>query len=78
MLFDIILAKLLFDRKLPNNNIIFIIALFHIVIYFILYKTLFMPMSNSISSLLVVLAVFVFFFSYRIFAVRRYLKLLIS
>jgi len=78
MLFDIILAKFLFDRKIPNNNIIFIIALFHIVMYFILYKTLFMPMSISISSLLVVLAVFIFFFSYRIFAIRRYLKSLIN
>ena len=78
MLFDIILAKFLFDRKLSNNNIIFIIALFHIIMYFILYKTLFMPMVNSISAILLVLAVFVFFFLYRIFALRRYLKSLIS
>jgi hypothetical protein len=78
MLFDIILAKFLFDRKLSNNNIIFIIALFHIIMYFILYKTLFMPMVNSISAILLVLAVFVFFFSYRIFALRRYLKSLIN
>jgi hypothetical protein len=78
MLFDIILAKFLFDRKFSNNNIIFIIALFHIIMYFILYKTLFMPMVNSISAILLVLAVFVFFFSYRIFALRRYLKSLIN
>ena len=78
MLFDIILTKFLFDKKIPNNNIIFIIAILHIIIYFILYKTLFMPMVNSISALLLVLAVFIFFFLFRIFAVRRYLKTLIN
>jgi hypothetical protein len=78
MLFDIILAKFLFDRKFSNNNIIWTIALIHLVMYFILYKYVFKTMGDSISILIVAFAVFMFFFSYRIYAIRRYLKSLIN
>jgi hypothetical protein len=78
MLFDIILAKFLFDRKIPNNNIIWIIALIHLIMYIILYKYVFKTMGDSISILIVAFSVFMFFFSYRIYAIRRYLKSLIN
>jgi len=78
MLFDIILAKFLFDRKIPNNNIIWIIALIHLIMYFILYKYVFMTMGDSISVLILAFAVFMFFFSYRIYSIKKYLKSLIN
>jgi hypothetical protein len=78
MLFDIILAKFLFDRKFSNNNIIWIIALIHLIMYFILYKYVFMTMGDSISVLILAFAVFMFFFSYRIYSIKKYLKSLIN
>lgn len=74
MTFDKILAKLFFDKKFTSNQIIVIIALFHLIMYFILYKYIFMPMENSKSAVILVLTIFLLIFLYRIYILKKYLK----
>jgi hypothetical protein len=74
MTFDKILAKFLLDKKIAINNIIFIIAFIHILMYLILYKYIFMPYQNSTLAVALVLIIFLSVFLFRIYRIKKYLK----
>lgn len=74
MFFDKILAKLLFEKKYSPNHIISIIAIMNLIVYFMLIKYIFKPMNDSKSALVLILTFFMFFFLFRIYKVRKYLK----
>lgn len=76
MIFDKILAKFLFDRKLATNMIVLIISLIHLFMYSILYKYIFMPYQNSKLAIALVLTIFLLIFLFRIHIIKKYLQTL--
>ena len=76
MIFDKILAKLFFERKMSFNTILSVIAVLNLFLYFILVRYVIKPSENSVMAFILVFTVFSLFFFYRMYTLKKYLTAL--